>query len=153
MVRGGGLRVSAAAGRVGLWVGLAGVTGRAVWVCPVLGLVLGIAVVVALLGVVLLALVAVFGSDQSTERVFRLLRWGADRPEPPAPATIPSSDCFEDWRSGHGEQGARFRPEPGSGGCRGRFSVDVESGADRTNPPLDSVCGFDGHTTRWRFGV
>jgi hypothetical protein len=35
-------------------------------------------------GTVLIAVI-VFGSDDACERIFRLLRWIANRPEPPAP--------------------------------------------------------------------
>jgi hypothetical protein len=49
---------------------------------PVLGAVLAgieLAVVLVILGC------ALFGSDVLSERAFRLLRWFANRPEPPAP--------------------------------------------------------------------
>lgn len=53
---------------------------------PALGQALAIADITVPLAVALTLLAAIlFGSSQTVERVFRLLRWIADRPEPPGP--------------------------------------------------------------------
>lgn len=49
---------------------------------PLLGEVIAIAEIVVVLTVIAVAL---FGSKTLSERAFRLLRWFANRPEPPAP--------------------------------------------------------------------
>lgn len=46
------------------------------------------AVAVVLVVLLVLMIVIVFGSDQRCNRVFRLLRWLANRPEPPAPDSM-----------------------------------------------------------------
>jgi hypothetical protein len=53
---------------------------------PALGEALALADVIGPLAIALILLAAIlFGSDQTVERVFRLLRWAVNRPEPKAP--------------------------------------------------------------------
>jgi hypothetical protein len=60
--------------------------GTAAYVQPALGAALAVADVTVPLAVALLLVAAVLcGSNETCERVFRLLRWIANRPEPPAP--------------------------------------------------------------------
>ncbi len=67
--------------------GIVGTEGIAGYLHPALGEVLAAIDVIAPLAITLILLAAVLlGSEQMTERVFRLLRWTANRPEPPAPA-------------------------------------------------------------------
>jgi hypothetical protein len=66
-----------------------------------IGAPIGIGVADPLLGVTALAIelavalaivgTALFGSQVLSERAFRLLRWIANRPEPPGPAAAPAS--------------------------------------------------------------
>lgn len=71
-------------GRIGAGVGAAGAPGLALWVHPLLGVILAvIEITVPVMLAIAVAGVAVFGSEQASERVFRLLRWIANRPEPP----------------------------------------------------------------------
>ncbi len=68
--------------------GVAGGEGTALVVRPGLGEVLGGADVIGPLAIALILLAAILlGSDQTVDRVFRLLRWAANRPEPAAPAS------------------------------------------------------------------
>lgn len=54
---------------------------------PALAEVLAAADVITPAAIALVLLAAIlFGSTETAERVFRLLRWAANRPEPPAPA-------------------------------------------------------------------
>lgn len=77
--------LSAGAGVAGGEV-LAGITH------PALGGVLAAADVLGPLVIALVLLTAILrGSDQTCERVFRLLRWAANRREPPAPRPPGSS--------------------------------------------------------------
>ena len=72
---------------VGAGVGLAGIEGCGSYLHPALGEVLLIADVVTPVVIVFILLSAILlGSDKTVERVFRLLRWVANRPEPAAPA-------------------------------------------------------------------
>jgi len=78
----------AARWKLGAGVGTLGIEGAAGYLSPSLGAVLAtvdvivpLAIAVVLLGAILL------GSKETCDRVFRLLRWVANRPEPPAPGT------------------------------------------------------------------
>jgi hypothetical protein len=66
--------------------GIAGSESAAMFVHRGLGEVLAAADVIGPLAVALILLAAIlFGSDRTEERVFRLLRWAVNRPEPAAP--------------------------------------------------------------------
>jgi len=72
--------------RLGAGAGLFGVEGAIGYLYPLLGVILAIIDVVIPSAVALILLLAILrGSDKTCERVFRLLRWVANRPEPPAP--------------------------------------------------------------------
>jgi hypothetical protein len=72
---------------VGAGAGLAGTEGITEYLHPALGQVLVTADVIAPAAIALLLLAFIlFGSKEKEERVFRLLRWLTNRPEPPAPA-------------------------------------------------------------------
>ena len=59
---------------------------------PALGAVWAAADIIGPLAIALILLAAILlGSDQTCERVFRLLRWAANRPEPKAPENTPGS--------------------------------------------------------------
>jgi hypothetical protein len=65
-----------------------GVEGAAGYLHPAVGTALAATDIIVPAAVALILLAAILcGSTQTCERVFRLLRWIADRPEPPAPAT------------------------------------------------------------------
>src|ERR1017187_8862574 len=72
--------------RLGVGAATLGAEGTTGYMYPALGAVLAIIDVAVPLavGAVLLAAI-LFGSNETCERVFRLLRWIANRPEPPAP--------------------------------------------------------------------
>ena len=78
---------SAAARRVfGAGVGVLGGEGLAAYFYPALGEALAAADVIIPLAIALVLVAAILrGSDQACDRVFRLLRSVANRPEPPAP--------------------------------------------------------------------
>jgi len=77
---------------LGAGAGIAGAEGLAGYLHPVLGEVLAAADVAVPLVIALILLAAILrGSDRTVERVFRLLRWTANRPEPPPPAPPPTS--------------------------------------------------------------
>jgi hypothetical protein len=66
--------------------GIFGGEGAAEVVHPALGAALAAADVIGPLAIALIMLAAILlGSDETVERVFRLLRWVANRPEPAAP--------------------------------------------------------------------
>jgi len=70
----------------GAGAGVLGGEGVAGYLHPALGEALAVADVVVPLAIALVLLIAILcGSDQTCERVFRLLRWTANRPEPPGP--------------------------------------------------------------------
>jgi hypothetical protein len=72
--------------------GVLGGEGLAACLHPRLGEALAVADVIVPLTVSLVLLAAILlGSSQKCERVFRLLRWIANRPEPPSPAHEPSA--------------------------------------------------------------
>jgi hypothetical protein len=78
----GGWKLGAAAGTLGA-------EGAAGYLSPGLGAALAAADVLVPLAVAVVLLAAVLlGSDQTCERVFRLLRWATNRPEPPSPGQI-----------------------------------------------------------------
>jgi len=108
-----------------------------------------------------LMIVIVFGSDQRCNRVFRLLRWLANRPEPPAPDSIAagqraarpqtsrkatglrparSTTLFPASRDlPPGEPATELPPgETATGGATGEDSFELRELADRTGqaPPL-----------------
>ena len=71
---------------LGVSAGVLGGQGLAAYLHPAFGEALAAADVVVPLGIALVLLTAILrGSSQTCDRVFRLLRWIADRPEPPAP--------------------------------------------------------------------
>lgn len=74
-------------GRIlGTGVGVLGSEGVAGILHPALGEALAAADVAVSLAIVMVLLAAVLrGSDQTCDRVFRLLRWITNRPEPAAP--------------------------------------------------------------------
>jgi hypothetical protein len=66
--------------------GVLGAEGAVSYVHPAAGVALVAADIGGPLIVALILLAAILvGSSQTCERVFRLLRWAANRPEPPAP--------------------------------------------------------------------
>jgi hypothetical protein len=66
--------------------GVLGGEGSAAVVCPVFGEALAATAIVGSLAISLVVLSVVLqGSDEAVERIFRLLRWAANRPEPTAP--------------------------------------------------------------------
>jgi hypothetical protein len=78
--------------RFGAGAGAMGVPGALGWVCPAAAIVLAVVeVAVPLLAVVVAGGVAVFGNEQASERVFRLLRLVTGREEPPGPPEIARS--------------------------------------------------------------
>jgi hypothetical protein len=78
--------------RLGTGMGILGAEGGAGYLCPTLGAALAAADVIVPLAIALVLLAAILcGDNRTCERVFRLLRWIANRPEPPAPPA-PLSD-------------------------------------------------------------
>ena len=70
----------------GAGAGVLGGQGVAGYLHPVLGEALAAADVIIPLAIAVILLFAILrGSSQTCERVFRLLRWIANRPEPPTP--------------------------------------------------------------------
>jgi hypothetical protein len=81
-----GGRPSAARRILGAGAGVLGGEGVAGYLHPALGEARAAADVLVPLAIGLVLLIAIlYGSDQTCERVFRLLRWIANRPEPPGP--------------------------------------------------------------------
>jgi len=72
---------------MGAGAGVLGIEGATLYLHPALGecLIAADAIVPAVVALVLLAVI-LRGSNETCERVFRLLRWVANRPEPPGPA-------------------------------------------------------------------
>ena len=71
---------------LGAGAGVLGGEGVAGYLHPVLGEALAAVDVLVPLAIALVLLAAILcGSNQTCERVFRLLRWIANRPEPPGP--------------------------------------------------------------------
>ena len=71
---------------LGAGLGVLGGEGLAGCLRPALGEALAVADLIVPLALVVTLIMAVLcGSDLTVERVFRLLRWAANRPEPPAP--------------------------------------------------------------------
>ena len=69
-------------------VGTLGADATVAYVSPSLGAALAAADVIVPLAIAMVLLVAVLsGSTETCERVFRLLRWIANRPEPRPPPT------------------------------------------------------------------
>lgn len=74
--------------KLGAAVGTLGAEATAVYVSPSLGAALAAADVIVPLALAMVLLGAVlFGSTETCERAFRLLRWIANRPEPRPPTT------------------------------------------------------------------
>jgi hypothetical protein len=72
--------------KLGAGVGTLGAEGAVGYLYAPLGAALAAADVIVPLAVGLILLVAILrGSNETYERVFRLLRWVTNRPEPPAP--------------------------------------------------------------------
>jgi hypothetical protein len=72
---------------LGAGAGILGGEGLAGVLHPALGEVLAAVDVIVPLALALILIAAILlGSDRTCERVFRLLRWAANRPEPAAPA-------------------------------------------------------------------
>jgi len=66
--------------------GALGAEATIAYLSPPLGAALAAADVIVPLAIAVVLLIAVLrGSTETCERVFRLLRWIANRPEPPAP--------------------------------------------------------------------
>jgi predicted lipid-binding transport protein (Tim44 family) len=79
-------RPSAAGRALGAGVGVLGGEGLTAYLHPALGEALAVANVMVPLAIALVLVIAIVcGSNRTCERVFRLLRWIANRPEPPAP--------------------------------------------------------------------
>ncbi|NUS04823.1 MAG: hypothetical protein HOV97_19945 [Nonomuraea sp.] len=103
----------------------------------VLGHVLAVSEVGVLLLIVLAALV---GSRTVSERAFRLLRWAADRPEPPAPEPAtpepPSASSTPREGTSDNRQGTRDRRRQEARGQRqhadGRRLEAAEQGSGQT---------------------
>ena len=77
---------------LGAGVGILGGESLAAVLHPALGEALAAADIIAPLFIALVLLAAILlGSEQTCERVFRLLRWAANRPEPKAPEAAPHS--------------------------------------------------------------
>ncbi len=73
-------------GKLGAGIGALGAEGTVGYLHPAVGIGLAIVDVAVPTIIALVLLVAVLrGSKETCERVFRLLRWIADRPEPPQP--------------------------------------------------------------------
>ena len=74
--------------------GVLGAEGVASYLHPVMGEVLAVTGIAVPLAIALTLLAAILaGSEQTVERVFRLLRWTANRPEPPAPEQGAKGHC------------------------------------------------------------
>jgi hypothetical protein len=79
-------RPTAARRVLGAGAGVLGGEGVAAYLHPALGEALAAADVIIPLAIALVLLIAILrGSSQTCERAFRLLRWIANRAEPPAP--------------------------------------------------------------------
>src|SRR5712691_6481196 len=75
---------------LGASAGVLGGEGLAAYLDPALGEALAAADVIVPLAIALVLLIAILrGSGQTCERAFRLLRWIANRAEPPAPGARP----------------------------------------------------------------
>ncbi len=75
---------------LGTGAGVLGTESVAGYLHPALGEALAATDVLVPLAIALVLLTAILrGSTQTCERVFRLLRWIANRPEPPAPEQSP----------------------------------------------------------------
>ena len=71
---------------LGAGAGVLGGEGLAMALHPALGEAMAAADVIVPLAIVVVLIAAILaGSDRTCERVFRLLRWAANRPEPTAP--------------------------------------------------------------------
>jgi hypothetical protein len=71
---------------LGAGAGVLGGEGLAAYLHPALGEALAAADVIVPLAIALVLLIAILqGGSQTCERAFRLLRWIANRAEPPAP--------------------------------------------------------------------
>lgn len=81
-----GGRTAASWRALGASVTVVGGEGMAAYLHPALGQALAAADVITPLAIALILLTAILtGSGQTCERVFRLLRWITNRPEPPGP--------------------------------------------------------------------
>ena len=77
---------SGALARLGAAAGALAIEGTANWLHPALGAALAAADVIIPAVIAIILLTAILrGSTETCERAFRLLRWIAGRPEPPAP--------------------------------------------------------------------
>jgi hypothetical protein len=87
---------------IGLGLGTGGMAGECtVGRLPILaGEVLAAAIIVVpLLTGTILVTVVVFGSTESSDRIFRLLRWFSDKEEPPAPRPVTTRNALSAGRS------------------------------------------------------
>ena len=76
----------AAGWKLGAAAGTLGIEGATGYLSPSLGAVMAAADVIVPLAIAMVLLGAILlGSKETCERAFRLLRWLANRPEPPAP--------------------------------------------------------------------
>ena len=74
------------AGWCKLGAGLLGTQGAVAYLYPAFGEILAIAdIIIPLIVALILVTAILLGGDQTCERVFRLLRWIVNRPEPPGP--------------------------------------------------------------------
>jgi hypothetical protein len=72
---------------IGTGAGVLGGEGATMYLHPALGAALAVMDITVPVLITLILLVAILtGSDKTCERVFRLLRWVANRPEPPGPS-------------------------------------------------------------------
>jgi hypothetical protein len=93
---------------------------------PALGEALAAADVIVPLGIALFLVAAVLaGSDKTVERVFRLLRWAANRPEPTTPKPIQQP----------GSQETKGTPADGLGVISAGASDDGKVGGDPPRLP------------------
>jgi len=84
-----GTRPQHETGRVIRVIGLGAGTASAPFAAATLVPVLGAALLAAELAFVLMVFgIAVYGTQERADRVFRLLRWLSGRPEPPAPTSL-----------------------------------------------------------------
>ena len=101
--------------------GVLGIEGATLYLHPALGecLIAADAVVPAIVALVLLAVI-LRGSNETCERVFRLLRWAVNRPEPPGQATPAADHASRECR--HGTTAST------TGGVNSRTASSPESG-------------------------
>jgi hypothetical protein len=86
--------------KLGAGASALGAEGTVVYLNHVLGVALVVIDVLIPVAVALILLAAILrGSKETCERVFRLLRWIANRPEPPEP--VPQSELYKEDTTGN----------------------------------------------------